>query len=774
MKNAYRKLILFAFVLIVLSAFFTFNTIKANAYTTNIDVSKLQPIVIVEGESVSPKSLITQMKYNGSTITVKSFAAYINGTSIGSGTTSTTAMNTTSFGLTDTNPSAEGYIVISYINPNTGLQENATLPLTIIKNYMPVVNAPHIYVSSQQFDAFSKITNNNDASSLYNYIKNQITVDDADGTATTVNLYTYNGGTFSTSAFKKGQTTQICVTVTDLNKTMTVPCYITVLNDEEATINYKGEVRPISEKYFPYYLANIKSDADGNYYAKLENGIYYFVDTSNNFLLNANGDKYPVDACLKTVIQPSGTAGLYKVVPVSKWIRNGNCRALLTSCFTNTDSSKYISSWTFSADDIKIIQETIKDGNLDDNFYFNYYSNGYCQLGTRNPNETGRIEDAYTLGNGLKWYISGDTLYIVGDDITDASKSYAIPDYAPSIKISTLINSEGINSTKYTDTVYLFLSKNSYNPTINTPWKNENFSKVVLDDRITRIGSYAFYGCENITEPINIPNSCVSIGEGAFMNCVNMTGDLQTKHIYKIEPFAFANCEEMEGQLRLGENALAIIGDGAFYNCGFTSSLIVPSSVSKIGKFAFMNCKNFSGKLTLSSNIDSMGAYAFAGCANFDGDLKLPASLTEIAPFAFAGCEGLNGFLYFGNNITKIGNYAFYGCENITGDIQLPENLESIGVGAFKNCKSFTSTLYLNNKLTNIDVEAFMNCLNIKVINNDNSNENLVIGVRAFFVTSGSVATKITKQNINVNNNPQPTVVYSYNFLADGRYATAY
>ena len=84
-------------------------------------------------------------------------------------------------------------------------------------------------------------------------------------------------------------------------------------------------------------------------------------------------------------------------------------------------------------------------------------------------------------GNDVKWYINSSTLYIIADG-SKAMNSYAQND---------------------------------------VPWKNSSFTAVTLDDDLTSISPYAFYGKSINT--INIPASVTSIGTFAFGKCTSLT-----------------------------------------------------------------------------------------------------------------------------------------------------------------------------------------------------------------------------------------------------------
>ena len=103
----------------------------------------------------------------------------------------------------------------------------------------------------------------------------------------------------------------------------------------------------------------------------------------------------------------------------------------------------------------------------------------------------------------------------------------------------------------------------------SVPWKDyrENICKLVLDDRITSVGRYAFYNCVNLTGELIIPDGVTSIGSYAFRDCRGLTGEL-------IIP-----------------DGVTSIGSYAFRDCrGLTGDLIIPAGVTEIGSSAFYNC----------------------------------------------------------------------------------------------------------------------------------------------------------------------------------------
>ena len=107
-----------------------------------------------------------------------------------------------------------------------------------------------------------------------------------------------------------------------------------------------------------------------------------------------------------------------------------------------------------------------------------------------------------------------------------------------------------------------------YTASSSAPWysyRNE-ITSCAVEDGMTSIGNYAFYGCSKLTG-ITIPDSVTSIGNYAFYGCSKLT-------IITIP----------EG--------VTSISCRAFYNCSALTSITIPGSVTSIIYEAFYNCSN--------------------------------------------------------------------------------------------------------------------------------------------------------------------------------------
>ena len=71
------------------------------------------------------------------------------------------------------------------------------------------------------------------------------------------------------------------------------------------------------------------------------------------------------------------------------------------------------------------------------------------------------------------------------------------------------------------------------------PW-GANIKTVIIEDGVTYIGSYAFYGCTGLTS-VTIPDSVTSIGSNSFYGCTGLTSITIPDSLANIEGDAFNN-----------------------------------------------------------------------------------------------------------------------------------------------------------------------------------------------------------------------------------------
>lgn len=199
----------------------------------------------------------------------------------------------------------------------------------------------------------------------------------------------------------------------------------------------------------------------------------------------------------------------------------------------------------------------------------------------------------------------------------------------------------------------------------------KDIRSVVLDNRITHIGDYAFDGCTSIKSVrytgytgnagVALPESVTTIGVHAFSD-TGVTGTLKLpEHLTEIDSSAFYHCRKLNGELKLPDTVKEI-GGFAFHSCGFTGKLELPASLENIGNDAFEFCSGLTGKLTFPSKMNEIDFSIFHGTGITE--VVIPSSIKTVRNFAFDSCMNLKK-VYLPTEMPTIYNQAFINCSDV-------------------------------------------------------------------------------------------------------------
>ena len=206
------------------------------------------------------------------------------------------------------------------------------------------------------------------------------------------------------------------------------------------------------------------------------------------------------------------------------------------------------------------------------------------------------------------------------------------------------------------------------------PWYDDyrhQITSVSLPEGLPNIGSYAFYGCDNLVNislpesvqsigkmafngthlsSINIPNSVTQIGEsafgtGAYLPVIN--------NVIYADTYIVGVTDKTLSSYTI-QNGTRWIGYKAFQECSNLTAINIPNSILYIEESAFKNCTNLS-TVSLSEGLVSIGDDAFRNCVVTN--ITIPNSVKTIGQGAFRDTQ--LEIVTIGENAAEIGMSAF-------------------------------------------------------------------------------------------------------------------
>ena len=282
------------------------------------------------------------------------------------------------------------------------------------------------------------------------------------------------------------------------------------------------------------------------------------------------------------------------------------------------------------------------------------------------------------------------------------------------------------------------------------PWKDfrDSIHKVVIEEGVTSIGSYAFYDCSELTS-ITIPEGVASIGSSAFNGCRNLTSINIPEGVTSIGSFAFNDCRSLTS-INIPEGVTSI-GYNAFSRCYFLKDKFTNKSVLisndnweatlcdeetgdglLIKDHTIIGCRTWASSVCIPEGVTGIGEYAFFDCRGLTS-IIIPNSVISIGEHAFLSCRSLTS-VTIPNGVTSIGNFAFNSC-GLTS-VTIPKSVNTIGVNAFSFCDSLTDITFPSHVI-NIRYGAFNHTAWL-----DNQPDGLVYAGSAAYTYKGTMPEK--------------------------------
>ena len=258
-----------------------------------------------------------------------------------------------------------------------------------------------------------------------------------------------------------------------------------------------------------------------------------------------------------------------------------------------------------------------------------------------------------------------DSVTSIGDRaFQDCSSltSITIPDSVTSIGVGVFWNCSGLTS--------VTIGNGSIGD--SAFYSCTSLASVTIGNDVTSIGEYAFSGCNGLTGVYitDIAKWCAIEFEGSLSNPLFYAHNLYLNdelvtdlvipdNVTKIGSFAFQYCSNLSN-VTIG-NGVTSIGGAAFQYCDNLTSVTIPDGVTIIGAYAFQSCNSLTS-VTIGNGVTIIGAYAFQYCSNL-ANVTIGNGVTSIGGEAFKGCSLTS--VTIPDSVTEIKDHAFWSCDSL-------------------------------------------------------------------------------------------------------------
>ncbi len=204
---------------------------------------------------------------------------------------------------------------------------------------------------------------------------------------------------------------------------------------------------------------------------------------------------------------------------------------------------------------------------------------------------------------------------------------------------------------------------------------------------VTRIGEYAFWGCDSMTSVI-VQGPVESIGDCAFAGCSSL-----------LKATYFCNCPTTGDNIYIGVplGFVSLVRTGTTgWDAALAAGVWQDRRLVGAGPWTSGACTlAFDGCVLTVSGNGNMEDYDFGGDARpWCGGLNriervvVEAGVKSIGDWAFYRCPAL-ATVEIPDGVTRIGGYAFKDCTSLAA-VTIPSSVTSIGNDAFHGCTAVT------------------------------------------------------------------------------------
>ena len=228
-----------------------------------------------------------------------------------------------------------------------------------------------------------------------------------------------------------------------------------------------------------------------------------------------------------------------------------------------------------------------------------HYINGSYLTGVFIPNSVS-IANGFSKSNRLQRIVIQEGVKSItymafnsgywSSEANEVNLVIEIPSSVTSIETGAFAGHTGSVKVKVNKNNTVYDSRDNCNAIIETSSNKliQGFKTTTIPNTVTSIDDRAF--CLTVVDDISIPKEVITIGEGAFSQCYNLTNITIPDSITSINNGAFCACHNLK--IITLPDSITSIGDSSFTGCENLTTITIPKSVTSIGKHAFNQCDN--------------------------------------------------------------------------------------------------------------------------------------------------------------------------------------
>lgn len=236
-------------------------------------------------------------------------------------------------------------------------------------------------------------------------------------------------------------------------------------------------------------------------------------------------------------------------------------------------------------------------------------------------------------------------------------------------------------------------------------FEGSTFNAVTMPDRITSVGSLAFFNCVSLTE-VGFPANLTSLGSYCFKNCISLQAITLPPRLTGVPLQCFYNCDALERVVI--PPLVTAIGVDAFVSCQNLREVVIPAATTAVPPNSFWDSPSL---VSFEVHPDNQQNASVDGVlfnkdktrlelypAARPGAYVVPETVTALENLAFKDAKSLTG-VRLPPGLLQIPIYAFQGCSELQW-IGVPASVNSIGLGAFLGCSKLERAVFDGNAPT--------------------------------------------------------------------------